>query len=64
MGRSGRVLTLFRIIDAAGTAERTEVTIGRTSVSMMEVVGGLKEGDEIILSDMSAWDRVERVRLR
>ena len=57
-------MTLFRIIDAAGTAERTQVKIGRTSVSMMEVVGGLNEGDQIILSDMSAWDRVERVRLR
>ena len=55
---------LRRIIDAAGTAERTQVKIGRTSVSMMEVVGGLNEGDQIILSDMSAWDRVERVRLR
>jgi len=64
LGQERGVLTLFRIIDAAGTAERTQVTIGRTSVSMMEVVGGLNEGDEIILSDMSAWDRVERVRLR
>jgi len=64
LGQERGVMTLFRIIDAAGTAERTEVKIGRTSVSMMEVVGGLNEGDEIILSDMSAWDRVERVRLR
>jgi HlyD family secretion protein len=64
LGQEHGVLTLFRVIDAAGTAERTQVRIGRTSVSMMEVVGGLNEGDEIILSDMSAWDRVERVRLR
>jgi len=64
LGQERGVLTLFRIIDAAGTAERTQVKIGRTSVSMMEVVGGLNEGDEIVLSDMSAWDRVERVRLR
>jgi HlyD family secretion protein len=64
LGQERGVITLFRVIDAAGTAERTQVRIGRTSVSMMEVVGGLTEGDEIILSDMSAWDRVERVRLR
>ena len=64
LGQERRVITLFRVVDAAGTAERTQIRIGRTSVSMMEVVGGLNEGDEIILSDMSAWDSVDRVRLR
>ena len=64
LGQERRVITLFKVVDGAGTAERTEIRIGRTSVSTMEVVGGLKEGDEIILSDMSAWDSVNRVRLR
>jgi HlyD family secretion protein len=64
IGQERSAITLFRVIDAAGTAERTEVRIGRTSVSMMEVVDGLKEGDQIILSDMSAWDAAKRVRLR
>jgi HlyD family secretion protein len=64
IGQERSAIALFRVIDAAGTAERTEVRIGRTSVGMMEVVDGLKEGDQIILSDMSAWDAVKRVRLR
>lgn len=64
LGQEGGVITLFRIVDANGTAERTQVRVGRTSVSTMEVTGGLNEGDQIVLSDMSAWDRVERIRLR
>ena len=26
--------------------------------------GGLAEGDEVVLSDMSAWDQFDRIRLR
>jgi hypothetical protein len=28
------------------------------------VLGGLAEGDQVVLSDMSAWDQFDRIRLR
>jgi HlyD family secretion protein len=37
---------------------------GRTSVSRVEVAEGLQEGDVIIMSDMSRWDNVDRVKLK
>jgi len=40
------------------------VQVGRSSVNSIEVVQGLKAGDEVILSDMSRWDSVDRVRMK
>jgi hypothetical protein len=40
------------------------VKIGRTSVDKVEIIQGLSEGDEVILSDMSRWDAFDRVRIR
>ena len=37
--------------------------LGRSSVKNVEIRGGLKEGDQVILSDMSQWDQVDRVRI-
>jgi HlyD family secretion protein len=55
---------LFRL-DADGTgAERVTVKLGRSSVKSVEIRSGLKEGDRVILSDMSQWDQVERIRLQ
>lgn len=54
---------LFRV-DQEGNAQRVRVTIGRTSVSTVEIKDGLAEGDEVILSDMSPWDDHERLRIR
>ena len=39
------------------------VKLGRSSVSTVEIVEGLREGDQVILSDMSAQDGVDRIRL-
>jgi hypothetical protein len=39
------------------------VKLGRSSVDAIEVLDGLVEGDRVILSDMSAWDGVDRIRL-
>ena len=38
--------------------------VGRSSVNTIEIASGLAEGDQVVLSDMSAWDAVDRVRLR
>jgi HlyD family secretion protein len=40
------------------------VTIGKTSVNTVEVKAGLKEGDQVILSDMSQYDAFDRIRLK
>jgi len=37
--------------------------LGRTSVNTIEIVEGLKVGDQVVLSDMSAWDAQNRIRL-
>lgn len=56
--------TLFRIDPQQSTAERVRVRFGRSSVSAIEVREGLKEGDKVILSDMSQWDDYDKVRLK
>ena len=47
-----------------GEAVQTPVAIGRTSVSSVEIRSGLREGDRVILSDMSAWSEHQRIRLK
>jgi hypothetical protein len=39
------------------------VQLGRASVNTIEILSGLKEGDQVILSDMSTWDNHNRIRL-
>jgi HlyD family secretion protein len=46
-----------------GEASRVQVKLGRSSVNQIEIVEGLREGDQVVLSDMSAWDAFDRVRL-
>jgi multidrug resistance efflux pump len=63
-GQSHSTVSLFRVIDDGDAAERVTVQLGRSSVNQIEVVEGLREGDVIILSDMSRYDDVDRVRIR
>jgi HlyD family secretion protein len=63
-GQEQSTLSLFKITDADGNASRVQVAVGRSSVNTIEVVSGLNEGDQVVLSDMSAWDASDRVRLR
>ena len=63
-GQEHSRISIFRL-DADGShATRVPVALGRTSVNTVEVVDGLAEGDRVILSDMSQWDGVDRIRLR
>ena len=55
---------LFKKDPDGTSATRVQVKLGRTSVNTVEVVEGLSVGDKVILSDMSAWDAFDRVRLR
>ncbi len=63
-GQSESTVSLFRLIDDGNAAERIPVRLGRSSVNQIEVESGLREGDVIILSDMSRYDDVDRVRIR
>jgi HlyD family secretion protein len=62
-GQGPGPLGLFKLDEGGSTATRVTVQLGRASVSTVEVVGGLKEGDQVILSDTSAYDAVDRIRL-
>jgi HlyD family secretion protein len=64
LGQEQSAVGLFRVINASGDAQRVQVKLGRGSVNAIEVMSGLGEGDQVVLSDMSAWDSVDRVRLR
>jgi HlyD family secretion protein len=54
---------LFRLQPGTREALRTKVKLGRASVSTVEVVEGLAEGDQVIVSDTSEWDAHDRVRI-
>jgi HlyD family secretion protein len=55
--------TLFRV-QSDGTAVRVPVKFGRSSVNSLEILSGITEGDEVVLSDMSAWNEVDRVHIQ
>ncbi len=57
------LVTLFRLDETGREASRVKVKLGHSSVSTIEVRDGLKVGDQVVLSDMSAWDAYDRVRL-
>jgi len=62
-GQGPGPIGLFKLEQGGSTATRVTAQLGRASVSTVEVVGGLKEGDQVILSDTSAYDAVDRIRL-
>jgi HlyD family secretion protein len=63
-GQSDSTIGIFKIIEDGSEAVRVNVKLGRSSVNTIEIVQGLKIGDKVILSDMSAWDNFDRVRLK
>ena len=63
IGQPGAKITLFKLDPDSKEAQRIPVSLGRSSVNTIEVVDGLKVGDQVILSDMSAQDAFNRIRL-
>ena len=63
IGQPGAKITLFKLDSDTKEAQRVPVSLGRSSVNTIEVVDGLKVGDQVILSDMSAQDAFNRIRL-
>jgi len=62
-GQENSTVGLFKIDPDGSGATRVQVKFGRSSVTTIEVLDGLKEGDRVILSDTSQWDNSDRIRL-
>ena len=62
-GQPDSAVSLFKLEPDGKGAARVTVKLGRSSVNTIEVVDGLKVGDQVILSDMSAQDQNPRIRL-
>ena len=63
LGNENSTISLFKESPDHKTAERVQVKVGKASVNSIQVLDGLKEGDTVILSDMSRYDNVDRIRL-
>lgn len=61
-GQEHSVIQLYKV-EPNGDAIRVPVKLGRRSVQFVEIVEGLKQGDVVILSDMSQYDSFDRVRI-
>ena len=62
-GQQDSTVTLFKVDPDGKFANKVKVTFGRSSVSTIEVKDGLRVGDRVILSDMSAYDNYDRIKL-
>ncbi len=60
--QDGATVGVFKLT-GNGEAVRTPVHFGRSSVNTIEILSGLKEGDQVILSDTSAYDSHDRISL-
>jgi HlyD family secretion protein len=61
-GQPESTLSLFKV-GADGQAQRVDVALGRASINLIEIRSGLEPGDLVVLSDTSAWDQYDEIRL-
>jgi len=62
-GQPNSTVGLFKLERDGRHASRVQVKLGRSSVNTIEILEGLRLGDQVVLSDMSAWDAYDRIRL-
>lgn len=62
-GQENNTVGIFKLVAGTNEATRTPVKLGRSSVNTIEIINGLEPGDQVILSDTSAMDAHERIRL-
>ncbi len=62
-GQENNTVGIFKLVAGTSEAVRTPVKLGRSSVNTIEIISGLEPGDQVILSDTSAQDAHERIRL-
>ncbi len=63
-GQAESPVGIFKVSPNKGEAQRVTVQLGRASVNTIEIRGGLKVGDSVIISDMSQFDATNRVRIK
>jgi HlyD family secretion protein len=63
-GQGQQTVGIFRLSPDGKEATRTQVSLGRSSVSTIEVVSGLREGDQVIISDTTSMDNYKTIRVR
>jgi HlyD family secretion protein len=63
-GSAESTVGLFKMTKDSTEATSVPVKLGRTSVNTVEVINGLEVGDRVIISDMSQWDNVQRIRIK
>ena len=63
-GSAESTVGLFKMTKDSSEATSVPVKLGRTSVNTVEVINGLEVGDRVIISDMSQWDNVQRIRIK
>jgi HlyD family secretion protein len=62
-GQENNTVGIFKLVSGSSEAVRTPVKLGKSSVNTIEIQSGLQPGDQVILSDTSAWDAHDRIRL-
>jgi len=62
-GQENNTVGMFKLVPGSNDAVRAPVKLGKSSVNTIEILSGLNPGDQVILSDTSAWDSHERIRL-
>jgi len=63
-GQAQSTVGMFKLEDGGKSAVRVNVHLGRSSVNTVEIMDGLQEGDQVILSDTSQWDSSNRILLK
>ncbi len=63
-GQPFSTIGLFKLAADGAAASRVQVELGRASVTTFEIIRGLNEGDQVILSDTANYDSEDRLRLR
>lgn len=61
--QEGGSMTLFKVVDDGQAAVPVKATLGRASASAIEIRGGLVAGDQVIVSDTSAFEKYSRIQL-
>ena len=62
-GQDNSSVGLFKLVDGGKQAVRVTVKLGRSSVNTIEIVDGLKEGEQVVLSDTAQWDNANTINL-
>ncbi|HEX2270743.1 MAG TPA: HlyD family efflux transporter periplasmic adaptor subunit [Pyrinomonadaceae bacterium] len=63
-GQAFQQIGMYVLTPDGTEAERRTVKLGATSVSTVQILEGVREGEQVIISDTSSFDSYPRVRIR